>query len=105
MESKISTHFYANSVSAPVLMPGDFVCVRADHEDPTRVGMDGLVLAVDGDTAVLTFRYDRSNRPLNAICVGPEEWSTSELDLTTVDRNTLLTSEAPAWQRWRATAH
>lgn len=100
-----SSAVHASNLPAPLLMAGDFIRVRADHEDHTRAGLDGLVLAMDGDAVTLTFQFDRSNRPVKAICVGPEEWRLDELDLASVDRQTVLTAHTPGWQRIRATAH
>lgn len=85
----------------PLLLAGDFVRVRADHPDHTRAGKDGLVVEVDGDTAVLTFKFDRSNRLVPVISAGVESWDLTELDLTSVDRSTPLTAATPMWQRIR----
>lgn len=69
-------------------MPGDFVRVRANHDDATRAGRDGLVLAVDGPDVVMVFRLDRSGRYSGVLSAGVEQWEISELDLATVDRAT-----------------
>lgn len=72
------------------LMPGDFIRVNSSCADRTRAGKDALVLALDGDQVVLVFGWDRFSRDQKVICVGPEQWDRSELDLASVDRATVL---------------
>ena len=61
---------------------GDFVRVRADHDDPSRVGKDGQVMALQGPEVALYFGTDRYNRSQNVWCAGPEAWAISDLDLS-----------------------
>lgn len=81
------------------LMAGDFVRVGTRCGDGTRIGKDGLVLAIDGDQVVVVFGWDRFGRDQNVISVGPEQWDRDDLDLSTVDRTTVLS--AGIEQRYR----
>jgi len=67
--------------AATKLSPGPFVRVRADHEDTTRAGRDGMVVSAGVDSVGLMFGSDRNNRDQHTRSVGIEAWQFDELDL------------------------
>lgn len=105
MEREVNCKLSVGFVGAPLLLAGDFVRVVADHADRTRAGRDALVLSVDDDLVVLTFRYSVETPAVPVISSGPEFWRIAELDLTSVDRSTRLTADTPEWTRVRCTMH
>jgi hypothetical protein len=69
-----------------MLLPGNFVRVREDHKNFMRAGKDGMVIEDFGQLVALVFYYDRHNEAQGCMCVGPELWKKSELDMTTICR-------------------
>lgn len=67
------------------LRVGTFVRVRADHEDWTRAGRDGMVVTASEVCLGLTFGADRDGREQGTRSVGIEAWDASELDLATAE--------------------
>jgi hypothetical protein len=67
------------------LKPGAFVRVKLSHKDWWRAGLDGMVVEDFGWTVALFFGFDRYNVGQHTVCVGPELWTKSELDMTTVE--------------------
>lgn len=82
--------------SSPILRRGDFICVKADHNDHTRAGLDGMVMDVSDAGIGLYFGLDRSGKAQHVhrvgsgnaqhvYCAGTEMWAVDELDLKTRD--------------------
>lgn len=77
----------ASTVSTPPvsLLPGAFIRVRRDHENPFRAGRDAMVARDLGNGSyALVFGYDRHNEPQGCVCVGTELWLADELDWESV---------------------
>ena len=75
------------------LLPGAFIRVRRDHENPFRRGLDAMVIRADNQegTYGLVFGWDRHNRWQQADgrhditgSVGTELWLADELDWESV---------------------
>jgi len=64
---------------------GTFVRVRDDHPDAARAGKDGMVRDFGDGWVALTFWFDRHNQGQRCVCVGPEYWLKSELDMNSVE--------------------
>ena len=64
---------------------GSFIRVNSTSPNISRRGMDGMVIDDFGDYVGLVFYFDRHNRPQGCICVGPELWEKTELDLSSYD--------------------
>lgn len=67
------------------LPEGEYIRVKSEHPDWWRAGKDGMVVEDMGEDGVaLFFGVDRHNNFQHLVCVGPELWQRSELDLNSL---------------------